>query len=433
MGIGSMFGSSDDEAQDYLKQALQQYQAIKVPTAESGKVESLPEESVQGVVTPDEIHAVDQDPSAYNNIKLDPASRQAMMTALQGYSDLSDAGGLDANAKLGIQQVLDAANRQSQGAQGAIQNQAQAMGRGGGDFALTQRAIAAQGASNNAATQGLQEAAMAEANREAALSGMAQLGGQINASDFSQEAQKASAQNAINATNQSYQNNANVGNVANRMLGDQFNVSTAQNVNAANTSAKQNNAYYNANLPQQQFNNELAKANGSAGVSGQQANAANQASANQAAMTGKLIGAAGQIAGAYYGGGASGSGAPAGNTQTNASIASTPGYQRNAANNNPAFAHGGVVCYANGGVSGPHDHTICMQMGGHVGGEAEVPGDSEHNDTVPALLSPGELVIPRSVPKTGPAMEQFARQAPVAGTDKKVDLTSFTKGYRKSR
>lgn len=34
--------------------------------------------------------------------------------------------------------------------------------------------------------------------------------------------------------------------------------------------------------------------------------------------------------------------------------------------------------------------------GGHIGGEAKVAGDSPANDTVPAMLSPGEIVIPRS-------------------------------------
>ena len=81
------------------------------------------------------------------------------MNALSQYTNIANAGGLDANAKLALQQAIDAANIQSQGAQGAIQQQAQAMGQGGGDFALTQRALAAQGASNNAATQGMQAAA----------------------------------------------------------------------------------------------------------------------------------------------------------------------------------------------------------------------------------------------------------------------------------
>ena len=37
-----------------------------------------------------------------------------------------------------------------------------------------------------------------------------------------------------------------------------------------------------------------------------------------------------------------------------------------------------------------------MDDGGMVPGEATVPGDSEENDTVHALLSPGEAVIPRT-------------------------------------
>jgi hypothetical protein len=34
--------------------------------------------------------------------------------------------------------------------------------------------------------------------------------------------------------------------------------------------------------------------------------------------------------------------------------------------------------------------------GGKIEGKAKVPGDHEANDTVPAMLSPGEIVIPRS-------------------------------------
>ena len=116
---------------------------------------NLPMESVQGTVNPAAIQVARQAPSAYNNIALDPATRAAQMNAFSQYTNIADAGGLDANAKLALQQTIDAANAQSQGAQGAIMNQAQAKGQGGGDFALTQRALAAQGASNTAATQGL--------------------------------------------------------------------------------------------------------------------------------------------------------------------------------------------------------------------------------------------------------------------------------------
>lgn len=42
-----------------------------------------------------------------------------------------------------------------------------------------------------------------------------------------------------------------------------------------------------------------------------------------------------------------------------------------------------------------------LKQGGHVPGQAKVSGNSYSNDTVKALLSPGEVVIPRSVMQSG--------------------------------
>lgn len=430
-----LFDSSDSSAQDYLRTALQQFQGVDVPTIASEQVTNLPQETVQGTVNPDQIKVAEQTPTEFNNISLDPATRQAQINALQAYQSIADAGGLDANAKLALQQTIDAANNQSRGDQGAIMKAAQAMGQGGGDFALTQRAIASQGASNTAATQGMQAAAEAEANREAALNAMANIGGSVNAADYNQAATKAASQNAINAANTGATNAANTGNVANKIQTGEFNVGTAQNVNAANTTAGQNNVYYNAGLPQQKFNNEMAKAGGIAGVSGAQANAAQAAQNAGLGFAGSLLGTAGTIGATALGGPGAGMLASGALKGTTPAIANTSGYQMNAAGNAPkgmtTFSKGGYACYADGGIA--HDHAICMKLGGHIAGDAKVPGDSEENDTVPAMLSPGELVIPRSVPKDGPHMEEFARNAPVGGTPHKVDLTAFTKGYKRGR
>jgi hypothetical protein len=53
----------------------------------------------------------------------------------------------------------------------------------------------------------------------------------------------------------------------------------------------------------------------------------------------------------------------------------------------------GQLMYASGGK------VTDMKVGGHVPGKAKVGGakDSYSNDTVPAILSPGEIVLPRSV------------------------------------
>jgi len=59
----------------------------------------------------------------------------------------------------------------------------------------------------------------------------------------------------------------------------------------------------------------------------------------------------------------------------------------------PGMAHGGMVA----GPSSMAGRHLCMQSGGQVPGQAAVPGDSYANDTVPAMLSPGEVVIPKHI------------------------------------
>lgn len=68
--------------------------------------------------------------------------------------------------------------------------------------------------------------------------------------------------------------------------------------------------------------------------------------------------------------------------------------------NSNNYAKGGDVmpsgkCYAKGGEA--HSHEVCMKIGGPVPGKAKVAGDSKKNDTIPAKLSPHEIVLPRSV------------------------------------
>ena len=55
--------------------------------------------------------------------------------------------------------------------------------------------------------------------------------------------------------------------------------------------------------------------------------------------------------------------------------------------------------------------------GAYVPGQASVAGDSLKNDKVPAMLSPGEIVLPRSVAQSGDAPD-LAREF-VAQLEKK--------------
>jgi hypothetical protein len=101
------------------------------------------------------------------------------------------------------------------------------------------------------------------------------------------------------------------------------------------------------------------------------------------------------------------------------------------------MAHGGMVGYANGGMATDPEnnppvmgepmtppqailipqmleHLACGGMvnyrsGGTVPGQAPVAGDSAKNDVVPAMLSPGEIVVPRSHANNPDMAAAFAR------------------------
>ena len=46
---------------------------------------------------------------------------------------------------------------------------------------------------------------------------------------------------------------------------------------------------------------------------------------------------------------------------------------------------------------------MTLDEGGAIPGEAAFKGDTEKNDHVPAMLSPGEVVLPRSITQAGDA------------------------------
>lgn len=74
------------------------------------------------------------------------------------------------------------------------------------------------------------------------------------------------------------------------------------------------------------------------------------------------------------------------------------------------LANGGAVPDTSvGGMGGRSNMYKCMKSGGAVPGQAKVAGDSAKNDTVKALLSPGEVVIPRSVMQSKNPAEAAAR------------------------
>lgn len=338
-------GGQTSAAADALKEAQARLAAVNVPSIDQLTLPELQKYVQAGVITPDQAQAVLQQNNAYNDINLSSKPVEAEMSALSSLEDIANSGGLDAQAKAALAQAANQAQITAQGQRGSIIDQMAARGI---PTSLMSEALQSAAAGQDAQTQslvGAQAAGDAEQRALAALAESGTLGGNIQNQQYSEAANKAAAQNAINQWNAQAQTNVNLQNTTQKNQAQQLNVANAQDVANKNTDVSNQRTAYNKQVPQTVFNDALSKATGQANVSQQQANQATQAGQQQAGLIGGLIGAGGTVGAA----------------------AMAPRPMKAAAE------------------------------GGHVPGTPSVPGDSARNDKVPAMLSPGEVVVPRSV------------------------------------
>lgn len=159
------------------------------------------------------------------------------------------------------------------------------------------------------------------------------------------------------------------------------------------------NSYQNA--AQNQYSAMLGSGGQQNQAAIQNANMQNQYQMNQQGNMGKILGgisnAAGAGAGLFGGGGSTGANP------------TTQGGTSALGNNYSMMASGGEVKSKVGQHLCMNQGGMAMKQGGHVPGSANVGGDSLKNDTVKAMLSPGEIVIPRSVAQHPDAANEAAK------------------------
>jgi hypothetical protein len=168
------------------------------------------------------------------------------------------------------------------------------------------------------------------------------------------------------------------------------------------------NAYTNAALSQHQ--NVINSLNAQMSAQGQ--NAAVQQRASEAnaksdnAALGGTVNAVGAALPAVFGS-ASQTAAP--EVASSSPVGSTPGLDVNTSMGapKPYYAQGGAVAPSHIPQSAL-GKALKMRAGGAVPGQAKVAGDSLKNDTVDAKLSPGEIVIPRSIAQAPDAPKKAA-------------------------
>lgn len=359
-----------------FQDALNQINAVQLPDTEKMKL-YLQTLVLQGVITPEQAQAALLDKNAFNEIATNPAYTAAQEKALGQLQQIGEEGGLTALDRAKIQDIQDELNTTERGRQEALMQNARERGVGGSGLEMASRLASEQSAADRASRQGIDVAALAQQRALEAIQGAGQLGGQVREQQFGEQAQKATAQNAIDAANANVLNQFAVFNAQQRAAADAANLEAKQRVADENVNIKNTEQAANKNLYQQRFEDQMQKANAAAGVYsawGQSDAAKNaQKKASTAGMLGTGLQAAGTI----------------GPLMLPKKPATPP----------VTAAHGGVLKGASCADGGPV----------MIPGEAKVPGDDEMNDVVDAKLSPGEVVIPRTMANDPDAAADFIR------------------------
>lgn len=360
--IADIFGIDDGGASQYQKQALAEFDKLQIPDIESQKVE-LEKMVSQGKITPEQAKTYLQQKSEMQDISINPQYETTQNTTLNKLEDIANEGGLTAIDKAKIAQIQDQIAQQERGSREAILQNAQERGIGGSGLSLASQLANQQASATRASQQGTDVAAQAQARALEALLQGGNMATNLRTQGFNEEAEKAKAQDAINRFNIQQQAGTNLANVNALNQAQYQNLAEKQRISDVNTGLTNQQNLQNKALIQQKYQNELAKAQGKGGAYSNLSNIAQQQKNQEIGMLGNLIGAGAAI------------GSAAMKTASPAAVAA------------PA---------ATGGI---------------VGGIADVDGDSLRNDKVKALLSPGEIVIPRSIAKNPKKSKEFVEDA----------------------
>ena len=385
-------GGKNKDAQNALNNILAQIQGIQTPTADQLQLSDLAQYSNAGNLDAALGTAAQAGPSAFNNENLSSVPTATMQQVLAKEGEISNAQGMTPQERAQIAQAEEAMNTGIAGQRGAI---AQDFAQRGTPQSLISAALQNASVGQNA-QQAYQSALQAEgqaADRgQTALQNQGALAGQMFNQQAGQANTVAAAQNALNQFNTANTQQSNLANQANKQAANTYNTQNAQNVSNQNVLGKQDvqkqNQIY---APQQAASLALQKGSELSGIGQAEANLSQNQANQSAGLFSGLLGTGASLASGIIG-------ANTGDNIANAILKS----------NTPTPT--GIPTGSSGGEVFKNIPATNFKAGGPVPGVAERPGNSPENDTVPALLSPGEVVLPRTVVQNPAGIGHFLNQ-----------------------
>jgi hypothetical protein len=271
--LAGLFGGGDD-AKKYTDQAVQELIKQQVPDPAQQRIE-LQHYMSAGTLSPQLEHVIQQNPSALEGVVKNQKYAQAQDKALSQLQDIGESGGLTLSDKANLQDQMIQNAVKDRGNREAITDDMARRGALGSGMALQAQLANSQAAGDRDAQMRLKALGGAQDRALAAIQGAGDMAGKLSAADLDQQNTVAAAKDAISRFN-----TANAQGVQQRNVGalndaQQFNLTNAQKLSNANTDLSNDEQKYNKGLIQQNFDNNMKKAQGVANAytgAAQQAN-----------------------------------------------------------------------------------------------------------------------------------------------------------------
>lgn len=275
------------------------YANIALPDTEKMKL-LLEQYGSAGNLTPEALQALQiSQQDQLQDVTTDPRLKKAQMDALD-FMQKTGSGELTPAERAQVNDLRRTTEADNTARLQAMLQQQDARGVGSSDMALAARMLEAQGSANRqaASTDDIAAAAFQRALQSVAQS--ANLAGNMEQSEYARQAQLAQALRERELANLQNQQNISNQNVNARNAAQQFNLQNQQNIMNQNTQLRNQQQQYNKQLEQQNFENQIKKAGGTAGINQTNANLGNYARGINSEATGNIIGGIAKGIGSYF-------------------------------------------------------------------------------------------------------------------------------------
>lgn len=345
-----------------------------------------------GLLSPKFVDAISTAMDKKTEVEENPENKQNQKDTLNALKDMSQTG-LTAEDRAAFNQLRNQTAADSEAKINQILQQQQMRGQASGGNALAAQLNSVQGSSQNASAEADRLAAHATQARASALNNFGGMANQMRSQDL-QVAMKNSENelerkkfNANNSTARNLQN-TNIANQANL-----FNLNRQQNVSDTNTQMGNQELLRQANAKRQYWQDQMSQSGKIQDSIYHYLGDKKEQEANEAANRQAMFQGGGQLASQLGGKFGGGGGAGGGGGMSGGGGAMSGGQTMS------FMAQGGIVPESSDITSAIKNIRNYMHISEKKHRNEEngsVPTDSIKNDKVPVMLSPGEIVIPKS-------------------------------------